>query len=747
MIRDPHRTIPIIAVIASAFVPLAGVEAQEAGDRDGASARPSGDGGPSESGPEGGPARDGGPEEGERPEETGEGTGLVYEEVVIARGDPEPSFSAARSTAVVDAENLSEQAPRTTPEALWEAPGVFVQHTNHGGGSPIIRGLIGPQNLILVDGVRLNNSTYRTGPLQYLNLIDPLSIRRIEVLRGPGSVLYGSDAMGGVIEVFPLSPPGELDRRLPLTVGVVGRLGSADVQRTLHGRLGGSVGPISVLGGGTYSAFDDLQGGRGIGRQAYSGYVQGSAFVRLELTLAERSRMIARFSAGYLMSQIDDAGRTDKLVDSRSLQLYDNLDHLVYGRLRLQWPRARTSAQLTLSYQSFFERKDSFTLDQELIGRERLVRDEVGADTLGLDLHLSSRLIDRRLHLRTGATWYHDWVGADRYQGVPGDPLASSQVASYPDGSTYDTYGLYLMLEGTPLLSERGHQIRLDGGYRFHGMAGAAPSQEELPEVEFSYLGHIFLAGAQYLYRDRFNLSLTFSQGFRAPNLNEAVMLGDTGKLFHVPNPDLGPERSDTFELLARGRFWRFTLGGAAYLSLLHDLILREETEWGGRSEVGGKPVAWNVNGGEGLLWGVEAQLGLDIGWGLSISGTLTYTRGEGQGPEGDTAPLSRIPPLFGQVALRYQIERPNWTAFAETFVRAASAQDRLSPEDVSDVRIPEGGTPGWWTWHIRAGVTAYERFSLRLSVDNILNEPYKIHGSGVYGPGIGVRVTGELLY
>ena len=99
-----------------------------------------------------------------------------YESVVVGKRLPEAAAFAERSVSVVGPRALTERAPRTVPEALLEAPGVFVQQTNHGGGSPIIRGMIGPQNLILLDGVRLNNSVYRTGPTQYLNLIDPLSI-------------------------------------------------------------------------------------------------------------------------------------------------------------------------------------------------------------------------------------------------------------------------------------------------------------------------------------------------------------------------------------------------------------------------------------------------------------------------------------------------------------------------------------------------------------------------------------------
>jgi len=98
-------------------------------------------------------------------------------------------------------QQIVEKGARTTPEALQGVSGVFIQKTNHGGGSAFIRGLTGNQTLIVLDGIRLNNAIYRYGPNQYLNTIDMFTVDKIDVLKGFGSVEYGSDAMGGVIHV------------------------------------------------------------------------------------------------------------------------------------------------------------------------------------------------------------------------------------------------------------------------------------------------------------------------------------------------------------------------------------------------------------------------------------------------------------------------------------------------------------------------------------------------------------------
>ena len=669
----------------------------------------------------------------------------LYQTVVVGTRHPEDPFRSDRSVATVDSRALAERAPRTTPEALWEAPGVFVQQTNHGGGAPIVRGMVGPQNLILVDGVRLNNSVYRTGPLQYLNLVDAMSLERIEVLRGPGSVLYGSDAMGGVIRLFPLGSLWRDATGTELTAEVAGVAGSADDQRSGHARLGVAREGLRALVGGTMRSFDDLEAGPGVGRQVYTGYDQSSASARLAYRVQDGALAGWTVTAAWLWTLLSDAGRTDKLYDARSLQFYDNDDHLAWLRLSAPLPAIGSEAELTLSYQGFFERKDTIALRDDLVAEVSTTRDETRADTLGLDLQWTTRWLESRLRLLGGGTWYRDWVDAERWFRRGAAPFALRPDPGLPPGSTYDNYGAWLMVEGEPWVGEGGHELRLAAGYRLHGMVGQAPARDELPAVDESYLGHVFLGSVRYAWADRLTAAATFSQGFRGPNLSEAVLLGDTGKFFHIPNPELGPERSDTVELLLRGRVWRLTLGVTGYVSLLHDLIRREPTTWRGATEVGGKPVAWDVNGGEGTLWGVEPELELALPAGFALAGSLAWTWGEEELDDGGTVPLTRIPPLFGRATARWAAPwAGSLRGFVELYVLAAGKQDRLSPEDETDARIPEGGTPGWTTLNLRAGIEAAGDGELRVTLDarNLLDETYKYHGSGVYGPGASVVLS-----
>ena len=125
---------------------------------------------------------------------------------MTAQGEERRAFDVPESVSTLEADEFSREALRSTPETLQGVTGVFVQKTNHGGGSPFVRGLTGNQVLLMVDGIRLSNSTFRYGPNQYLNTVAPHSVERVEVVRGSGSTLYGSDAIGGVVNVLSRGP-------------------------------------------------------------------------------------------------------------------------------------------------------------------------------------------------------------------------------------------------------------------------------------------------------------------------------------------------------------------------------------------------------------------------------------------------------------------------------------------------------------------------------------------------------------
>ncbi|MFM1871626.1 MAG: hypothetical protein RL398_1048, partial [Planctomycetota bacterium] len=217
--------------------------------------------------------------------------------VVTASRTEQDPFDAPRSVDVLTRQDLDRLSPRSLPQALREIPGVLVQETAPGQGSPFIRGFTGYSNLLLIDGIRLNNSTFRSGPNQYWSTIDPLSLERIEVLRGPNSTLYGSDAVGGTVQVITKSPTAYGERGWDAGGSLYGRYASAE--NSVTGRLELEVGQgyadggrTGFLVGGSARNLGDLEGGDATGIQRETGYGETAADFKVEHWFDESSRLV-----------------------------------------------------------------------------------------------------------------------------------------------------------------------------------------------------------------------------------------------------------------------------------------------------------------------------------------------------------------------------------------------------------------------------------------------------------------------
>jgi len=235
---------------------------------------------------------------------------LHEELVVLGRRGTAPSFTTARALTVVGEGVMDSGLSRTTPEALAAAEGVWLQKTNHGGGSPFVRGLTGNQVLILLDGIPLNNATYRYGPNQYLATIDPASVEHIEVARGLGSVLYGSDALGGVINVVSKGPALGGTR----FGGVAhSKWISSGMEKSAHLDLFASGSRAAVRGGLSLRDFGDLRAGGGLGFQRPSGYGEWAGHARALLRLSDQHVL----NLAFQHVRQDDVPRYDQVAPAR----------------------------------------------------------------------------------------------------------------------------------------------------------------------------------------------------------------------------------------------------------------------------------------------------------------------------------------------------------------------------------------------------------------------------------------------
>jgi outer membrane receptor protein involved in Fe transport len=682
-----------------------------------------------------------------------------YETVVAASRADDASFEAPMAVESIDSEEMDHAQARTLPDAVENASGVAMQRTNRGAGAPIIRGLIGPQNLILVDGVRYNTSTFRTGPNQYLSTFDLHAIDRVEVIRGPSSVLHGDGAMGGVLRLVTEDPasrsPGWHSRASTFLGGADASTGGAlAVSHTGDG--------LSSLAGGSFQSFSDLVAGGGL-RQPHSDF--RTAGWRARLSFRPPSVPLS-VSGAYFGAIVSDAGRTDE-AGWGDLRFYDNEDHLAYLSVSGKGPYALEEVRGTISYHRMVERVDRFgcqtgaddrvidlagclSLAEDRLDRKRRYRDVV--DAIGGNLNAVLTPFSRRLRLDLGLEAYLDRVGSalSDARASEGFAFEPAQRGNFSDGSRYRTFGLYAHAD--LLVRDLGPvgALRASAGGRFSSFGAHAPAVPGIGDVEYSHGGFAGSGGLQLVRPDLFNLWASFTQGFRAPNLQETTVLGDTGSKFEIPNDDLRPERSNTIEAGSRVSLSPLSLEAVWFRSYLVDAIDEEPAEWEGQAEIDGSPVVRRVNTARGLYQGLEGSASLEI-WRFTLSGGAAWIEGE-LADGGDTHPARRIPPLFGTASLVY--EQPARALDAGLYARWAARQDRLHPSDEEDARICEAGmhtgllrspcdgTPGWYSLDLRGGLRPTDTLRIEMALENLTDRRYKTHGSGYYQPGLSASVT-----
>ncbi|MDA8260403.1 MAG: TonB-dependent receptor plug domain-containing protein, partial [Betaproteobacteria bacterium] len=254
----------------------------------------------------------------------------IPEMVVTAARVEREVFDTPQAVTVLDDLAVQQSNAGTTPDILSGAEGVLIQKTNPGGGSPFIRGLTGKQVLIMVDGVRVNNAYYRFGPHQYLNTLDPNLIERIEVVRGPTSVLYGSDALGGVINVITRKRTDFSSARGAEGLAV---LHGASADGSLAGRLQveGNFNQLGYLGGISGKRFNSLEGGGDVGEQKPTAYDELDGDLKLNYRLIGGGELILahQISRQFDVPKTSEATLGDKLKFNYEPQLR-SLSYLEY---------------------------------------------------------------------------------------------------------------------------------------------------------------------------------------------------------------------------------------------------------------------------------------------------------------------------------------------------------------------------------------------------------------------------------
>ena len=642
---------------------------------------------------------------------------------VTATRRPESTLDVPAATTIVSAEEMRNAAPQTVMDALHGAVGTFVQQTTPGQGVVIVRGLKGSEVLHLVDGFRLNNAIFRNAPSQYIALVDSQAVDRIEVVRGPSSTLYGSDAMGGVVQMLTAEPrfsgnEWQYDGRLRFMFG------SADRMLLSRAEFATGHDGLAISGGATYEDVDGLRvgGGPRLGPSAFTAH--GGDF-KLRAELAEGHELTA--SVQYMKQP--RTPRYDALVPGFGQTQPDNATFFFE-------PQERRFAQLRwrISNQNAL-----FDTGELHLGRQDIVDDrrtrapgssnedhEQNRDELTGITGQFGKAIGESHYLSYGFEAYGDEVTSSKTRMSLRSGATSTRAPRFPDGSTMDSQMLYVSDDWQ--ISER---VDLNVGAHYSRFDIEIPASADMVGVKLEpddVTGNIGLA---IELSDDWRFVSNLGRGFRAPNIFDLGVFGPRpGNRFSVPNPNLAPETVISFD--AGFKFGSEQLVGEviAFRSRYRDKITSVLT---GEETADGELVVQNRNVTELNLWGVEAGARYYLAQPqLELYATATYTRGDEQ-LEADEYPADRIPPLFGKAGALWHARE---SLSLEAYTLYATKQDRLSPRDAIDPRINPNGTAGWVTLNARVGWKASQHFDLALRMENLADKRYREHGTGLDEPG-----------
>jgi outer membrane receptor protein involved in Fe transport len=570
--------------------------------------------------------------------------------------------------------------------------------------------------------------------------------------------MYGNGALGGVINILtdnPLKAAGGFDYQ----GRVGGKFSSADLSSGATLMFTGAAEDFGFLIGGTYDYFGELRVGDGT-NWPLSDYQTG--YWRAKLVYSPDNYTV---SLGYFGMLMRDAGRTDGLGKGET-RLYNNDDHLVYTRF--EWTGDLVEyIRVTASYQRLDEDVARYNCStnggvvsnqaacatQSLNIIEKQRRNSDATNTIGSEAEIGLAFWNNRIHLRSGIDAYYDLVDSSRKDAnAPDFEWKPRDRGNFSDGSTYLTLGVFTHADATVMdITEHHLQLRLSGGVRYAHFSAAAPDVAGLGDIDYAFNGVVGSAGVEFIIPQKLTLYTSFMQGFRAPNLQETTVLGDTGSTFEVPNPDLGPERTDTIEAGIKLQLGPVQMNAAYFYSILSDAIGADLTTWQGQAVIDNKQVAHRVNNEGGESQGVEWDMALTLGRWL-VSGGVAWISSQYTSADGVQINARRIPPVTGNARVRYTGAESRW--YLEFGTRFATAQTTLSPGDLRDARIceearhsgtlqnPCDGTPAFFVADLRGGYQFTSNLRADLAVSNLFDSLYRRHGSGFDAPGIDARLS-----
>ena len=690
------------------------------------------------------------------------------ETVISASRNLEKRKDVAQKVQVMRAKEIQFQNQSSTADLMTQTGNVFVQKSQLGGGSPIIRGFETNKVLLVVDGVRMNNAIYRGGHLQNIVTIDNAMLDRVEVIYGPGSVVYGSDALGGVMSFTTKNPTLSTTDELVVKSGGFARYFSAASGYAANANVSVGSKRFGSLTSFTYSNYGDLR--QGSVRSPFVGnfgsrpwYVERINGVDSMMTNADTNLQVGSGYTQYDILQkltfVQKEGVTHKLnvqlSNSSNIDRYDRLTLRSGSKPKFaEWyygPQFRLFAAYTLELTNKTKLYDQarVTIGTQSIEESRMDRrfknnmlnhriENVAIATINADFN---KRIGRN-ELRYGVDAFYNKVNSTAFvKDIVADTTGTLDTRFPDGGSTMTSVAAY----ATHTI-EFSDKLILNDGLRFSnvGLSSTFIDKTYFPlpvnsinQNNSALNGNI---GLIYMPNSKWRITATGSTGFRAPNVDDMTKVFESvpGKVV-VPNANLKPEYTYNAELgishlIASG----VTASVNGYYTYLVNGLTVQNGTFDGQDSIlyDGQlsQVMSTVNAAKARIFGVEGMLNAKLNEQFNLLATVNYTNGRIL-TDSVPYPLDHIPPTFGKVSLGYI----NGKFRSEFFVNYSGwkriADYNMIGED-NFAYATAAGMPSWYTLNARLNYAFSQQVSLQVACENILNQNYRSYASNISAPG-----------
>ncbi len=671
----------------------------------------------------------------------------------------------------IDAKNIQFTNPQTSADLLENSGRVYIQKSQLGGGSPIIRGFSTNRLLLTVDGVRMNNAIFRGGNLQNVISIDPFSIQNTEVTLGSGSVIYGSDAIGGVMSFYTKKPKLSYTDSLMFSGNTVVRYASASNERTGHFDFNLGYKKWAFISSGTYTNFDDLR----MGNHGPDDYLRPEfalATANGDVIIQNNDPLVQKFS-GYnqvnLMQKAHYEPYEDLSFDlglhyttTSDIPRYDRLNSYRNGLLRsaewnygpqqwfmsnLQVTKLSSKSNLynkikaTIAYQNFKESR----IDRDYQSSVRHSREEA-VDAYSFNLDLEKR-VSTKTQFFYGAEYVYNKVRSTGKEVDLSNNTQVSSVSRYPNGSSWQSAAVYSSIKYKP-----NRKFVFQSGLRFNYVTSEADFTENNAYLNLPFESAknesealTGTAGISWSPNSTIQWKLNASSAFRAPNID------DVGKVFDsepgsvvVPNNDLRPEYAYGGELGLKLNFDdKLILDMSTYYTYLDNAVVRRDYSLNGATEIiydgGLSNVQAMQNASKAWIYGFEVGLKMPITKQLDVTSQYSIIGGTEEAGAIE-APIRHVAPSFGNTHVLWTAKDLKLDFFAN--YNGGLAFNQLAPSEIEKgymYALDENGkpySPSWYTLNFRAQYQINTSITIITSLENITDQRYKTYSSGIAAAG-----------